>query len=230
MSEDQGLHKLEKLKLRLSHHENERIVIFSDGIFAITITLLILEVKVPEIADHLVATELPKELLHLIPKIVGHVVSFLVLGIYWTAHHYLFTYIKRHDHVLLWLNTTFMLCVALIPFPTGLISQYPEQQIAVVIYASTLVVIGIMLDLLWWYASTHHLIEDETDAAFIALVHRHIRIAPLLYFVSIAFSFFSLTISKIIFVIVGAFYIFPNRGIQQHYKELARRVHRKITH
>lgn len=206
-----------------AYHDNERIIFFSDGVFAITITLLVLEIKVPEIASEVVAAELPNALLHLLPKIFSHIMSFIVLGIFWIAHHNIFMYIKRHNHILLWLNTLFLMCIASLPFPTGLLGHYSDQQIAVVTYAGTLVVTGILLDLIWWYSTTRHLVDSNVDPKFVAFVHRFNRIAPLLYGLSILVSFFSLPLAKLIFVIVAIFYIVPNTLYRQHYRELTRR-------
>ncbi|MFM7191796.1 MAG: TMEM175 family protein, partial [Microcystaceae cyanobacterium] len=99
-----------KQPLLFAVHGNERINAFSDGVFAITITLLVLEIKVPEIPHELVAKELIPKLTHLFPFIVSHGISFFVLGIFWVAHHNMFAHIKKHDHVLLWLNLLFLLC------------------------------------------------------------------------------------------------------------------------
>jgi uncharacterized membrane protein len=203
-------------------HNNDRIVFFSDGVFAITITLLVLEIKVPEIASELVSSELPHELLHLLPKILGHLMSFIILGIFWIAHHNIYMYIKRHNHVLLWLNTLFLMCIASLPFPTGLLGHYPDQQIAVVSYAGTLMLTGICLDVIWWYATTRYLV-DEVDAKFVAFVHKFNRLAPSMYALSILLSFFSLAVAKLIFVVVAIFYIVPNSLYRNHYRELTRR-------
>jgi uncharacterized membrane protein len=203
-------------------HGNDRMEFFSDGVFAITITLLVLEIKVPDIPAELVAQQLSHDLLHLLPKILGHVMSFIVLGIFWIAHHNVYMYIKRHDHVLLWLNTLFLMCIASLPFPTGLLGHYPDQQIAVVAYAGTLMATGIFLDLIWWYSTTHHLVEN-VDTKFITFVHKFNRIAPAMYGLSILISFFSLAVAKLIFVLVAVFYIVPNSLYRYHSRELARR-------
>jgi uncharacterized membrane protein len=226
MSEESTGEKLATEKPVHAFHNNDRLTFFSDGVFAITITLLVLEIKVPEIAENLVATELTKELGHLVPKIFSHIVSFIVLGIYWIGHHNMFMHIKRHDHVMLWLNTLFLMCIASVPFPTALIGHYPNQQISVVAYAGTLVITGVVLQLIWWYATTHRLIDENTDPAFIGFVHRYIRIAPLLYGLSILVSFFNLALAKFIFVIVVVYHIVPKSFQRTHYKQLVRRFER----
>lgn len=207
----------------LAAHGNERLAAFSDGVFAITITLLVLEIKVPDIAPDLVATELPIALWHQVPKMIGHVLSFFVMGLYWIAHHNMFMHVKRHDHVLLWLNTLFLLCIASVPFPTGLLGHYPDAQIAVVSYGSILFLTGVFLNLIWWYATTHQLIDQGLDSKFIQFVHRYIRVAPLLYLLSIGIAFINLTLAKLIFLIVAIFYIIPNPFHRRHYKQFIKR-------
>lgn len=203
-------------------HSNERLMAFSDGVFAITITLLLLEVKVPEITSTPIA-ELPSALWHLIPKILGHLISFIVLGMYWVAHHNLFAHIRRHDHVLLWLNILLLLCTASIPFPTGLLGEYPDAQISVVLYAAVLALTGIAMLLIWWYATTHRLVEESIDPEFVDFVYRYVRIAPISYIVAILASFLSLSLSKFIFIAVVVFYIIPKPFHRHHYRQLSQR-------
>ncbi|MGL5033423.1 MAG: TMEM175 family protein [Microcystaceae cyanobacterium] len=205
-------------------HGNERLFAFSDGVFAITITLLVLEIKVPEIPHELVATELLPKLAHLFPFIISHVISFFVLGIFWVAHHNMFAHIKKHDHVLLWLNLFFLLCVASAPFPTGLLGGYPDQPISVMIYSAVLAITGLSLDAIWWYATTYGLVDSETDPEFVSFVHWHIWKAPIFYGLAFIFAFFNLlAIAKLILICVTIFYIIPNTLERTHYKKLNKR-------
>ncbi len=204
-------------------HTNERLTFFSDGVFAITITLLVLEIKVPELAENLISSHLSSELWHLVPKMLGHILSFVILGLYWIAHHNMFMHIKRHDHILLWLNVLFLMCIASIPFPTGLIGHYPDQQISVIIYSATLAFTGVCLNLLWWYSTKYRLVDDDTDPAFVKFVFDYIRIAPLVYLLAIAASFISLSLSKFMLLGVTIFYILPKRYHRKHYKQLIQR-------
>jgi len=95
--------------------ELDRIVFFSDAVFAIAITLLVLDIQVPEIPERLVDERLPERLLELWPKYLSYVLSFLVILMYWMAHHSTFTAIKRYDRGLIWLNSLFLMCVAFLP-------------------------------------------------------------------------------------------------------------------
>jgi uncharacterized membrane protein len=172
--------------------ELARIVNFSDGVFAIVITLLILTIQVPEIPPALVAQRLPSRLLALEPKVLSYVISFLVVAVYWMAHHRVFKPIRGYDGTLLWLNFVFLMAISFLPFPTSLLGEYGEQQLSVVIYATNVSVASLLLTLISWYATNRgHLTAsglDEADA-------RHGRVqglaVPAVFLLSIAVSFFS---------------------------------------
>src|SRR5215208_4910560 len=103
---------------------------FSDGVFAIVITLLILEIKVPppsSIPADQVAHELPHRLWELKAMFIAYVLSFFIVGTFWVAHHNIFKLIRRTDRMFMWLNLALLLCVAFIPFPTALIGEYVNQ-------------------------------------------------------------------------------------------------------
>jgi uncharacterized membrane protein len=168
--------------------------------------LLVLEIKVPEVP----ADELTRELYGAVPKIVSHIVSFVVLGIYWVGHHNMFQHIKRHDRTLLWLNILFLLSVASMAYPTGLIVQYPDQRSAIILYGVTLIIGGVVLDLIWRHATKDHRLVSETmQPSFISAVNRRILVAPLFYLLAIALSFISVLLSYLIIVAVIFYYIFP---------------------
>ena len=118
--------------------ELDRIVNFSDAVFAIALTLLVLDIRVPEISEDRVADELPAQLLALWPKNFGYVLSFVVIISFWNIHHSIFSTIRGYDRGLIWLNSIFLMFVAVVPFPTALISEYGSHQLPMVIYAATL--------------------------------------------------------------------------------------------
>lgn len=196
-----------------------RLEAFSDGVFAVAITLLVLNLEVPQVAASMVSKDLLPKLLELWPKLLIYALSFVVVGIYWVAHHNTFHYIKRSDRNLLWLNILLMMCIVFIPFPTALIGQYPEQQISVVIYAGTLVITGLVLQLLWWYVtSNHRLVDEDIDPLLVRRATRRNLTAPLIYLLAIGTSFLSVQISLIFFFLVPVFYIFPGR-IDRHWTQ-----------
>src|SRR6266487_2297011 len=122
----------------------ERLIFLSDGVFAIAITLLVLDIT-PLIPAHLSQTELSGLLLssELWRPIATYALSFIILSVYWTTHQRIFHYIKRSDNVLTWLNVFFLLCIAFLPVPTKVLGLQGDQQAAVVFYVGSLTVAGL---------------------------------------------------------------------------------------
>jgi uncharacterized membrane protein len=132
--------------------ELERIIFFSDAVFAIAITLIVLDIKPPVIPKAYVAARLGPELWALRSGYFSYALSFLVIGAFWAAHHRSFRYITGYDGRLIVLNTLLLMCVAFLPFPTAVLGQYGDMRIAVVLYASTLASVAFFLLLIWSYA------------------------------------------------------------------------------
>jgi uncharacterized membrane protein len=200
--------------------DNSRIGAFSDGVFSITITLLVLELHVPQVTpgesmiDALLHEDLP---LHL----VGYAVSIVVIGIYWVGQHNMFFHIKGHDRVLLWLNILFLGLVSSMPFWTELLINNRDDKVAVITYAGTLALIGLSLDTIWRYAShDHRLVDPDIDPQLVAFVHRRVLIAPIVYLISIAISFISTLIAELLFALVAVIYIAPNPLDHYHHAAL----------
>src|SRR5262245_19059202 len=105
-----------------------RIEAFSDGVFAIVSTLLILSVQVPELHGD-VARELPRALVRLTPHFLTFVLSFAIVCIWWVAHHHFFVLLEKSDRGLLWLNSLFLLWLVTVPFPTALLGNYPHERV-----------------------------------------------------------------------------------------------------
>lgn len=127
----------------MEHDRNqlERMTFFSDAVFAIAMTLLVIEVRVPEI-HRIDGWVLAQGLLDLIPKYIGFVVSFIVLGRFWVGHHHVMGMLDHADRRLVWLNLLFLLAVAFMPFPTAVLSDYVQLRVAVCFYAGWLMLLG----------------------------------------------------------------------------------------
>lgn len=123
----------------------ERLILFSDAVFAIAITLLVIEIKVPDIETNINDTIVFNELLHLLPKFLGFVLSFFIIGIYWTVHHRLFSYLINYDTKLIWLNILFLFSIVLMPFTTALYSEFyqPHLHIPYLIYSLNICLTGL---------------------------------------------------------------------------------------
>ena len=134
----------------------DRIIFFSDGVFAIAITLLVIDLKLPEIPNEgITEQKLIESLLHLIPRFIGFLISFFVIGQYWTVHHKLFGFVTGYTGRLIWLNLFFLLAVVLMPFSTSFYSEYSSQLLnsPVIVYVINISYLGIMSFILWKYIS-----------------------------------------------------------------------------
>lgn len=169
--------------------ELDRIVFFSDAVFAIAITILVLDIRVPY---GLSPAELPAEVLGLWPKYLSYVVSFLVLAIYWQAHHRVFRPIRGYDGTLVWLNFLFLMAVAFLPFPTSLLGEYGREQVSVVIYAANAAVASLLLSAISWYAGRgHRLVPPDHDDEESKIRRLQGLAVPAVFLASIGVSFFS---------------------------------------
>jgi uncharacterized membrane protein len=153
---DATRHLLERL------HDPARVLALSDGVFAIIITLLVLEVHVPELTK---GHSLNEALAELRPSLVAFVISFILAGMYWVGHRDLFALIRRTDRGLVWLNILYLLPLCLLPFGAGLIGRYDTEPVALRIYGLLLVVIAAMRAVIWLYATNRpHLLWQRPDA------------------------------------------------------------------
>jgi uncharacterized membrane protein len=107
----------------------ERLILFSDAVFAIAITLLVIEIKVPEIHENLSDKALLYSLGHLVPKFLGFLISFMLIGLYWTVHHRMFGYVTSYNSKIIVLNLIFLFFIALMPFSTGFYSEYAGPEL-----------------------------------------------------------------------------------------------------
>src|SRR5688572_8669091 len=135
--------------------ETARVEASSDGVFAIAITLLVLEVRVPP--PHLTghgSTLLPA-LLNLWPSYLGYLISIITIGVMWVNHHSMSTLIRRTDRYFLLLSVFFLMCIAFLPFPTALLAEYLSEpkgrRVAVASYSASFVLIALAYNAVWWY-------------------------------------------------------------------------------
>lgn len=133
--------------------DTARTEAFSDGVFSIAATLLVLNLEVPSVPEGEVARELPRAVLDLAPDLLSYALSFLVILAFWTAHRGSLRYITHANRRLSWLNGLFLMVIAFIPFSTGLFDRYSNDPFAIVVYAGSLALARLMLTAVWWYAS-----------------------------------------------------------------------------
>lgn len=189
-----------------------RIEMFSDAVFAIVITLLVLQIQVPKIPPAAVAESLTAAILAMWPEFLSYAVSFLSVGIYWVLHHFMFRYIQRSDRMLLWLNLIFLMFVSFLPFPTALLGAYGRQPVIAQIYGLTLAVIGLTLSLIWVYATSgRKLVDPKIDDLMVKLTMWKTLIPPALYLLAVILSAVNTTLSMAIYILVPVISIWPGR-------------------
>jgi uncharacterized membrane protein len=147
----------------------ERLILFSDAVFAIAITLLVIEIKIPEIQEKPITDNaVLHKLAELIPKFVGFLVSFLLIGQYWIVHHRMFSFVIDFTDRLIWLNILFLFAIALMPFSTGFYSEYVLRGVVtpVIFYTANIALLGLANFLMWRYLRNpkHNLTENLTPA------------------------------------------------------------------
>ncbi|WP_410767361.1 TMEM175 family protein [Haloferax sp. DFSO60] len=190
-----------KLPFNVESEETDRLVALSDGVIAIAITLLVLEISVPELpAEATVAafSLLVSEQWH---EFFGFVLSFWVIGLYWILHRRIFVHIERHERGVLYLNLLFLLMVAFIPFASSVFATYPGQ-FGVIFISAMLALTGISLSLLWGYASREELFEKGLMSRAVQIQSLRFLASPLVFLLSIVVALFSPTLAMVTWLLL----------------------------
>ncbi|MGH9710745.1 MAG: TMEM175 family protein [Candidatus Acidiferrales bacterium] len=199
-----------------------RIEALTDGVFAVAMTLLVFEIKVPGIAQNSGPRDLAHHLFALWPNFVSYAISFFVLGIYWVGHHGLYHYIRRTDRPFLWLNLLFLFFVTLIPFSAGLIGQDPGEPVAAAFYGANLIAVGMALYAVWAYATWRtRLVDADISSALVRGASRRILVAPMSFIAAIALGFIDTRASLLIYAVVALYYIAPT-NLDRHWHDARR--------
>lgn len=188
-----------------------RIETLADGVFAIVMTLLAFDMRVP-VQEQVEQLGLSGALGTLAPSLLSYVITFVILGVFWVGHHNQFFYIRRADRPLLWINIFFLMVVALLPFSAGVFSRYGSDRISIIVYNINLILSGLLLFVHWWYATRdNHLLSHEIEPHVRHLVYRRILTPPVLYLIAIVVSLFNVELSVVIDIFVPIIYVLPNR-------------------
>lgn len=167
---------------------NTRLLAFSDGVIAVAITLLILEIRLPENFGEFTDAELWGALLALWPRFLAFLISFAVIGVYWLNHHRKFDLIVRSDSGLKWLNLLFLLTICVIPFVTAVIAQN-SGFVGTAVYAGTMMLCGISLSLIWFYAGRQGLLDPDCPREERRRVLAGTLLVPAIFAISVPLSF-----------------------------------------
>lgn len=190
---------------RKRHHfwlSVNRVETLADGIFAISMTLLVLGLDVPRVPREAAGEALRQTLANDWPKFEDYALSFLLLGMFWIIHHRLFHYIKRATESFLWINIIILMLVALVPFSTSVMAQYDGVQEAALIFQANLLAVGLAYYFLWWYATEdHRLVDpDEIDADAIVFSRRLSLVTPAVSLAAMALSFVTPSWSETVYL------------------------------
>ena len=175
----------------------DRLVAFSDGVFTIAITLLVLSLDVPNVADK----KLSSALNDLGPQLFMYALSFVVVGAYWMGHHRMFRNLMRTNRALLWINLLMLGFVALLPFPTEILGKYADVRLGVVIYAASISAVGFSSCLLWWYIN-HAGLTAPLSPEFVRAELIDDAIAPVFFFLSIPIAFVDVEAAKYFWILI----------------------------
>ncbi|MGI8475833.1 MAG: TMEM175 family protein [Thermomicrobiales bacterium] len=194
--------------------DTARLEAFSDGVIAIAITLLILEVRVPA-RDALADGSLWQALGDHWPNCVGFLLSFVTIGILWANHHTIFRYIGRADHYLVLINTLFLLSVSVLPFTTALLAEYlghDGQRTATIVYTGWFLLVALSFNLLWVHPRRAGLIAADADPRAVADITRRFRLGPPSYILAFAVSFVRPALALVIAAALALLYLLPKRS------------------
>lgn len=175
----------------------DRIGGLADGIFAIAMTLLVLDIHVPQASDML-----RHDVFALAPKLLTLVISFVILAIYWSSHHMLTARITKSDFRFMWRNIWFLLPITIVPFVTALLGEYPYAKTAQIAYAGVLILCGVLLYAAIYYAVKVVLLMPEMPSLeFRRNVAGKILIPPVVYLLAIGCSFWNTHISLVLLIL-----------------------------
>jgi uncharacterized membrane protein len=185
-----------------------RLEALCDAIFAIVMTLLVLEIAIPAHGEIRGEAQLAQRLLDMWPKLLSYAVSFALLASFWFAHHFEFSFFAGTDRRHIWINVLFMLAISFVPVSTALLGEFHEYRTGVIVYAANMTAAGLLLLWNWRYATSA---DRLTVAGFPDRVRRAINLRLLIYptsfLLAIGLSFLSVAVGFAVCVAVPVVYI-----------------------
>jgi uncharacterized membrane protein len=182
----------------------ENIILFGDAIFSIAITLLALEVKLPEgITHENVDLMFTTGLVQTLPRFIGFAISFFVLASYWLSFHKVTGYMRRFDRRSLWLTILFLFMIALMPFPTAILGDFGDKGVAVIFYQVIASVTSAILFVIWAYAASgRKLIEETVNKRIIDLYSVRLLIPAAVFLITVPLTMYSPIVAEISWITV----------------------------
>jgi len=194
-------------------HRNERLIGLSDGVFSIVLTLLVLELRIPQFPHHPTATELWQALERIGPKIISFLLSFLFIASLWFTHNQLFKLFDKVDNAMLWYNNFLLLVICFIPFPTALIGEYPDNPVGIALFGSIWVMVPLLIYLIGsraYHKNYLHHTVDRNRYRFLrnlTLIYAPLSAIPIAFAWTIPKLAFAIYILMMIGGIVAGFFV-----------------------
>lgn len=191
-------------------NETARVEAFSDGVFAIAITLLVLELRLPQdVRDG----ALGAELLKLWPSYLAFLASFVTIGVIWMNHHKLFTTIRRSDQRLLVINGLLLLGVSIVPFPTAIVAKFigrPDERLAAMLYNGLFVVLSLCFNMLWLHTRLGNLMcEPGAERPSTREILAQFSFGPAMYMLAVIMAYFDAWLSMMLNIALAFLYAVP---------------------
>jgi uncharacterized membrane protein len=189
--------------------ETGRVDAFSDGIFAIAISLLVFELKTPERSDKGLWHDLALQW----PSYAAYVVTFLVIGIMWVNHHTVFGFIRTVDRTVLFLNLLLLMTVAVLPWPTAMMAEYlpsgDDSHAAAAVYSLVMVLHAFCFQAIWWHLTrTGHLFDNRVDVAAARALRKRFALGSIVYPISVGLAFVSAIATLVLLGVTALYYAF----------------------
>jgi len=189
--------------------EGRRIEALADGVFAIAMTLLVLDLHVPLLPATVSPDQLAGALLQSWPRFVSYAGGFLILGMLWIGHHNHFHYVRRADRTFLWINIGYLACIGFLPYCTALLGSFPTNRTAAVVYGIALMLAGSALYGEWVYAARRGLLRAEATPHIVRAQGRRILVGLAGYAIAVMAAFANVPLSLALYVLFPLLYIRP---------------------
>ncbi len=150
----------------------------SDGVFAVTMGLLAMQVQIPQLPADTDPAKLLEGIGAMMPSIVVFGGAFLLAGLFWYLQHLTFHFIRQTNHVLIWINIVFLMFVAGLPFCAGMLSRFPNQALAYPFFFGDVLAVSVTLNWHWYYATRKYMVDPEADMDLMVRISSRLRVIP----------------------------------------------------
>ena len=205
-------------------HSAHRLVQFSDGVFTVALTLLVIDIAVPNLPNGTSSKDLTDALWAQLPNIAAFALTFWVVGAYWLTHHRHYVFIQRYDGTLLLLNLLLLMTVCFIPWPTAVLGHYGNYFAAWVLYAVSMAAMGLAAASVWWYASDKPALVDGVTPELRRFYRYRAIVTPAVFLISIPIAAVNVAVGE--YTWIAIFVVF--RLLSNRYRDQVGARHRAI--